>query len=78
MRDLGSIQSPQNSFLLNLGLETLHLRMPQQMCIRDRRSPPRGLGERASLVKPQIKKILFFVGWSMSIRWEDINKYVLN
>ena len=27
MRDLGSIQSPQNSFLLNLGLETLHLRM---------------------------------------------------
>ena len=29
MRDLGSIQSPQNSFLLNLGLETLHLRVPR-------------------------------------------------
>lgn len=29
MRDLGAIQSPQNAFLLNLGLETLHLRMPQ-------------------------------------------------
>lgn len=29
MRDLGSIQSPQNAFLLNLGLETLHLRMKQ-------------------------------------------------
>lgn len=29
MRDLGSIQSPHNSFLLNLGLETLHLRMPR-------------------------------------------------
>lgn len=29
MRDLGSTQSPQNAFLLNLGLETLHLRMPQ-------------------------------------------------
>ncbi|MCP9612104.1 O-acetylhomoserine aminocarboxypropyltransferase/cysteine synthase family protein [Coprobacter tertius] len=29
MRDLGSIQSPFNAFLLNLGLETLHLRMPQ-------------------------------------------------
>ncbi|PNV59326.1 O-acetylhomoserine aminocarboxypropyltransferase [Clostridium sp. chh4-2] len=28
MRDLGSIQSPQNAFLLNVGLETLHLRMP--------------------------------------------------
>ena len=27
MRDLGSIPSAQNSFLLNLGLETLHLRM---------------------------------------------------
>ena len=27
MRDLGSIPSPHNAFLLNLGLETLHLRM---------------------------------------------------
>ncbi len=27
MRDLGSSPSPQNAFLLNLGLETLHLRM---------------------------------------------------
>lgn len=27
MRDLGSIQSPQNAFLLNVGLETLPLRM---------------------------------------------------
>lgn len=29
MRDLGSIPSPQNSFLLNIGLETLHLRVPR-------------------------------------------------
>lgn len=29
MRDLGSIQSPQNAFLLNIGLETLHLRIPR-------------------------------------------------
>jgi O-acetylhomoserine (thiol)-lyase len=29
MRDLGSIQSPQNAFYLNLGLQTLHLRMPR-------------------------------------------------
>ena len=29
MRDFGAIQSPQNAFLLNLGLETLHLRMPR-------------------------------------------------
>lgn len=27
MRDLGSIQSPQNAFILNLGLESLHVRM---------------------------------------------------
>ncbi len=31
MRDLGSIQSPQNAFLLNLGLESLHLRV-QRHC----------------------------------------------
>ncbi|MCK9160878.1 MAG: O-acetylhomoserine aminocarboxypropyltransferase/cysteine synthase, partial [Bacteroidaceae bacterium] len=29
MRDLGSIQAPENAFLLNLGLETLHLRIAQ-------------------------------------------------
>ena len=29
MRDLGSIQSPQNAFYLNMGLESLHVRMPQ-------------------------------------------------
>ncbi|MDR0514863.1 MAG: O-acetylhomoserine aminocarboxypropyltransferase/cysteine synthase [Coriobacteriaceae bacterium] len=29
MRDFGSIQAPQNAFLLNLGLESLHLRMAQ-------------------------------------------------
>ncbi len=28
MRDLGSIPSPMNAFLLNIGLETLHLRVP--------------------------------------------------
>lgn len=31
MRDLGSIPAPQNSFLLNIGLQTLHLRM-QRHC----------------------------------------------
>ncbi|OUN47163.1 O-acetylhomoserine aminocarboxypropyltransferase [Collinsella sp. An7] len=29
MRDLGCIQSPQNAFLLNIGLESLHVRMPR-------------------------------------------------
>ena len=31
MRDLGSAQSPQNAFILNLGLESLHVRM-QRHC----------------------------------------------
>jgi len=29
MRDLGSVQSPMNAFLINVGLETLHLRVPR-------------------------------------------------
>ncbi len=29
MRDLGSIQSPQHAFYLNMGLESLHVRMPR-------------------------------------------------
>jgi len=29
MRDFGSIQSPQNAFLINAGLESLHVRMPR-------------------------------------------------
>ena len=29
MRDFGSIQGPQNAFILNLGLESLHVRMAQ-------------------------------------------------
>ncbi len=29
MRDFGSIQAPQNAFLINMGLESLHLRMAQ-------------------------------------------------
>ena len=31
MRDFGSIQSPQNAFLLNLGLESLHVRMARHV-----------------------------------------------
>jgi O-acetylhomoserine (thiol)-lyase len=29
MRDLGAIQAPMNAYLLNLGLESLHVRMPR-------------------------------------------------
>lgn len=31
MRDFGCMQSPQNAFILNLGLESLHVRMPRHV-----------------------------------------------
>lgn len=31
MRDLGSIQAPMHAFILNLGLESLHVRMPRHV-----------------------------------------------
>ena len=31
MRVFGSMQSPQNAFMLNLGLESLHVRMPKHV-----------------------------------------------
>ena len=31
MRDLGAVQSPMNAFILNLGLESLHVRMPRHV-----------------------------------------------
>ena len=31
MRDLGCAQSPQSAFILNLGLESLHVRMPRHV-----------------------------------------------
>lgn len=31
MRDLGCIQSPQNAFYVNMGLESLHVRMPRHV-----------------------------------------------
>ena len=31
MRDFGSMQSPYNAFILNLGLESLHVRMPKHV-----------------------------------------------
>ena len=31
MRDLGSIQAPMHAYILNLGLESLHVRMPRHV-----------------------------------------------
>ncbi len=52
MRDLGSIQSPQNAFLLNLGLESLHVRMPRHV--------ENGLAVAKFLKEqPQVKKVTY-------------------
>ncbi len=50
MRDFGCIQSPQNAFILNLGLESLHVRMPKHV--------ENGLAVAQFLEKqPQVKKV---------------------
>ena len=52
MRDLGSIPSPQNAFILNLGLESLHVRMP--------RHAENGLAVAEFLSKQsQVKKVTY-------------------
>ncbi len=50
MRDFGCIQSPQNAFILNLGLESLHVRMPKHV--------ENGLAVAQFLeTQPQVKKV---------------------
>ena len=52
MRDLGCIQSPQNAFYLNLGLESLHVRM--------KRHAENGLAVAEFLQKqPQVKNVSY-------------------
>ena len=52
MRDFGSIQSPQNAFLLNLGLESLHVRMPRHC--------ENGLAVAEFLQgRPEIEKVIY-------------------
>lgn len=52
MRDFGCIQSPQNAFILNLGLESLHVRMPRHV--------ENGLAVAKFLKEqPQVKKVTY-------------------
>ena len=52
MRDFGCIQSPQNAFLLNLGLESLHVRMPRHV--------ENGLAVAEFLSKqPEVEKVTY-------------------
>lgn len=70
MRDFGSIQSPQHAFYLNLGLESLHVRMPRHV-------------ENAQAVaefletRPEISKVIY-PGLKSSPYYELQKKYMPN
>ncbi|MBR5952452.1 MAG: O-acetylhomoserine aminocarboxypropyltransferase/cysteine synthase [Pseudobutyrivibrio sp.] len=52
MRDFGCIQSPQNAFILNLGLESLHVRMPRH--VENGLAVAKFLSEQ-----PEVKKVTY-------------------
>ncbi|MCR4694145.1 MAG: PLP-dependent transferase [Pseudobutyrivibrio sp.] len=70
MRDFGCIQSPQNAFLLNLGLESLHVRMPRHV--------ENGLAVAEFLEKqPEVKKVNY-PGLKSDKYYEIAKKYMPN
>ena len=70
MRDFGCIQSPQNAFLLNLGLESLHVRMPKHV--------ENGLAVAKFLQEqPQVEKVSY-PGLESDKYYELAKKYLPN
>ena len=70
MRDFGSIQSPQNAFYLNLGLESLHVRMPRHV--------ENGQAVAEFLEKhPKVKKVNY-PGLKSDPYYETAQKYMGN
>ena len=70
MRDFGCIQSPQNAFLLNLGLESLHVRMPRHV--------ENGLAVAKFLsTQPEVKKVTY-PGLEGDEYYELAQKYLPN
>lgn len=70
MRDLGCIQSPQNAYLLNLGLESLHVRMPRHV--------ENGLAVAEFLEKhPKVTKVSY-PGLESDPYYEVAKKYLPN
>ena len=70
MRDLGCIQSPQNAFLLNLGLESLHVRMAKHV--------ENGLAVAEFLEKhPKVKQVNY-PGLKSDPYYERLQKYMPN
>ena len=70
MRDLGSIQSPQNAFYLNLGLESLHVRMPRHV------ENGQAVAEFLQ-VQPQVKEVIYS-GLPGDKYYEIAQKYLPN
>lgn len=70
MRDFGSIQSPQNAFYLNLGLESLHVRMPRHV------ANAQAIAEFLEK-HPKIEKVIF-PGLKSSPYHELYQKYLPN
>ena len=70
MRDFGCIQSPQNAFILNLGLESLHVRMPKH--VENGLAVARFLQEQ-----PQVKKVNY-PGLESDPYYEIAKKYMPN
>ncbi len=70
MRDLGSIQSPQHAFILNLGLESLHVRMQRHV--------ENGLAVAEFLnSQPEVKKVNY-PGLKSDPYYERAKKYMPN
>ena len=70
MRDFGCIQSPQNAFLLNLGLESLHVRMPRH--VENGLAVAKFLSEQ-----PEVKKVTY-PGLEGDDYYEIAQKYLPN
>lgn len=70
MRDFGCIQSPQNAFILNLGLESLHVRMPKH--VENGFAVAKFLQEQ-----PQVKKVNY-PGLESDPYYEIAKKYMPN
>ena len=70
MRDFGCIQSPQNAFLLNLGLESLHVRMPRH--VENGLAVAKFLNEQ-----PEVKKVTY-PGLEGDDYYEIAQKYLPN
>ncbi len=68
MRDLGSIQSPQSAFYLNLGLESLHVRMPRHV--------ENGLAVAEFLEGQPLVKQVIYPGLKSSPYYEIAKKYM--